>query len=116
MVKDADEDEIKAFLRKSLTYEIPEDQNNARAVLNVSSEANEETFEKIRRDEDMGEAMRRVMKEDLARERNEGEQQTKVLDITNLMKNLQLTLEQAMDALSIPTDQRSMYAGMVNKK
>ena len=40
----------------------------------------------------------------------------KVLDIKNLMETLKLNLEQAMDALKIPSDQRSMYAGMVNKK
>ena len=45
-----------------------------------------------------------------------GEQNAKVIDIKNLMETLKLTLEQAMDALKIPTDQRSMYAGMVNKK
>ena len=77
MVKDADEDEIKAFLREALTYDIPEDQNNARAVLNVSSEANEETFEKIRRDEDMGDAMRRVMRNDL---RESEQNATKVIN------------------------------------
>ena len=75
MVRDADEEEIKAFLREALTYDVPEDQNNARAVLNISSEANEETFEKIRRDDEMGEAMRRVMREDLAKERSMGVQQ-----------------------------------------
>ena len=116
MVKDADEDEIKAFLRKALTYEIPEDQNDARAVLNVSSEANEETFEKIRRDEDMGEAVRRVMKDDLAESEQRGEQNAKVIDIKKVMEKLKYTVEQAMDFLDIPSDQRSMYAGMVNKK
>ena len=44
------------------------------------------------------------------------EQKTKVLDIKNLMKNLQMTVEQAMDALSIPSEQRSTYAGMINEK
>ena len=116
MVKDADEDEIKAFLRKSLTYEIPEDQNNARAVLNVSSEANEETFEKIRRDEDMGEALRRVMKDDLAESEQRGEQNAMVQAIKNVMDKLKYTVEQAMDLLDVPSDQRSMYAGLVNKK
>ena len=116
MVKDADEDEIKAFLRKSLTYEIPEDQNNARAVLNVSSEANEETFERIRRDEDMGDAMRRVMKDDLAESEQRGEQNAIVQTIRNLMESMKWTIDQAMDAMKVPSDQRSMYAGMVNKK
>ena len=72
MVRDADEEEIKAFLREALTYDVPEDQNNARAVLNISSEANEETFEKIRRDDEMGEAMRRIMRDDI----RESEQNT----------------------------------------
>ena len=45
-----------------------------------------------------------------------GEQNAKVIDIKNLMANMKWTIEQAMDALSIPSDQRSMYAGMVNKK
>ena len=75
MVRDADEEDIRAFLREALTYDIPEDQNNAQAVLNISSEANEETFERIRRDDDMGEAMRRVMRDDLAESERRGEQQ-----------------------------------------
>ncbi|MBO6134066.1 MAG: hypothetical protein J6P05_07015, partial [Lachnospiraceae bacterium] len=116
MVKDADRDEIKAFLREALTYEIPEYQNDARAVLNVSSEANEETFEKIRRDEDMGEAMRRVMKDDLAESEQRGEQNAMVQAIKNVMDKLKYTVEQAMDLLDVPSDQRSMYAGLVNKK
>ena len=43
-------------------------------------------------------------------------QQTLVQSIRNLMKNLHLTIEQAMDALSIPSNQRTMYTGLVNQK
>ena len=50
------------------------------------------------------------------KERNEGEQNAKVLDIKNVMEKLKYTVEQAMDLLDVPSDQRSMYAGMVNKK
>ena len=32
------------------------------------------------------------------------------------METLKLNLEQAMDALKIPADQRSMYTKMVNQK
>ena len=112
MVKDADENEIKAFLQEALTYEIPEDLHNANAVLNISSEANEDTFARLRRDEEMGDAMRRVMKDDLEKERTE----TLVQAILNLMKNLQMTIDQAMDALSIPQNQRARYTGLVNAK
>jgi hypothetical protein len=48
--------------------------------------------------------------------RNEEAKRTKVIDIENLMKNLKLTVEQAMDALSIPQSQRSTYAGLVGKR
>ena len=43
----------------------------------------------------MGDAMRRIMKDDIEK----AEQETKVLDIRNLMETLKLTLEQAMDLL-----------------
>ena len=44
------------------------------------------------------------------------EQQTTVTHITDIMKNLKLTIEQAMDALSIPQSQRSTYASLVGKR
>ena len=44
-----------------------------------------------------------------------GEQNAVVRSIKNLMETLKLTLEQAMDALKIPSDERSMYAGLVNE-
>ena len=116
MVRDADEEEIREFLQKSLGYDVPEDRNNARAVLNVSSEANEETFEKIRRDKDMGEAMRRIMRDDLEQAEKDGEQNAVVQAIRNLMETMKWTIEQAMDALKIPSDQRAIYAGMIDKK
>ena len=57
-------------------------------------------------------AMCKVM-EDM---RFEESKKTKVIDIENLMRNLKLTVEQAMDALSVPQAQREMYAGLVGKK
>ena len=48
--------------------------------------------------------------------RFEESKKTKVIDIENLMRNLKLTVEQAMDALSVPQAQREMYAGLVGKK
>ena len=48
--------------------------------------------------------------------RNEESKRTKVIDIENLMRNLKLTVEQAMDALSVPQAQREMYAGLIGKK
>ena len=48
--------------------------------------------------------------------RNENTKQVIEMNIQSIMKNLQLTVEQAMDALSIPQAQREMYAGLVGKK
>ena len=45
-----------------------------------------------------------------------GKREAIVESIKNLMANMKWTIEQAMDALSIPADQRTTIAGMVNKK
>ena len=64
----------------------------------------------------MGEALRRVMKDDLAESERQGEQNAIVQTIRNLMESMKWTIDQAMDAMKVPSDQRSMYAGLVNKK
>ena len=48
--------------------------------------------------------------------RNETARKTKVIDISNLMTNLKFTVEQAMDALSIPQTDRATYVDLVQKK
>ena len=48
--------------------------------------------------------------------RNENTKQVVAKNILSIMKNLRLTVEQAMDALSVPQAQREMYAGLVGKK
>ncbi len=47
--------------------------------------------------------------------RKEGQQEAKVIDIRNIMDSLQCTLENAMDIIKIPRDQRAMYAGLVEE-
>ena len=46
---------------------------------------------------------------------NAKERETTVDHIKKMMANLKLTLEQAMDALSIPQFQRKTYAGLVQQ-
>ena len=48
--------------------------------------------------------------EDLQDER---EKQTKLTDIRNLIKNLGLTLEQAMNALEIPSEQQADFRALL---
>ena len=58
----------------------------------------------------------RAMSDSLQALIDKKEQETKLIDIKNVMTNLKLSLEQAMDALGIPQGQRSIYAGMINMK
>ena len=48
--------------------------------------------------------------------RNKNTKQVMEKNILSIMKNLKLTVEQAMDALSVPQAQRKMHAGLVCKK
>ena len=48
--------------------------------------------------------------------RNENTKQVMEKNILSIMKNLKLTVEQAMDALSVPQAQREMCAGLIGKK
>ena len=61
---------------------------------------------------DMCEALEKRYKEKV----QFGEQNAVVQAIKNVMESFGVSLEKAMESLKIPSDQRSMYAGMVNKK
>lgn len=45
--------------------------------------------------------------------RTKKEQETIILNLHRMMKNLQLTLEQAMDALEIPVQDRAYYSSVI---
>ena len=64
----------------------------------------------------MQQGMQQGMQRGMQQGVQQGEQNALVQAITNLMGNMKWTIEQAMDALGIPSDQRTMYAGLVNKK
>ena len=101
----ASEDDIKLFLKEAEKATSPLERSNIDAVLQVSISANFHTFERIRRDSVMCEALERLMKENIdAKVSN-----TKLNDIRNIMETLKLTAEDAMDALKIPTEERKTY-------
>ena len=56
-----------------------------------------------------------VYKDKIDERVNEKEKETIVTSIKNLMINLKFTVEQAMEALSIPQSQWDTYAGLVSK-
>ena len=59
--------------------------------------------------DDLIEARAEVRKEGRA----EGTEKTQISALKNLMKNLNLSLEKAMDALGIPSNDRAKYAAMI---
>ena len=81
--------------------------------LNLIAEKNPEVFAEIRRANDMEyAALMEVVKEDV----DEKVRQTTATHIKDIMTNLKLTVEQAMDALGIPQSQRGTYADLVGKQ
>ena len=56
-----------------------------------------------------------IVKDKVEERVNAKEQETLTTSIRNLMRNLSMTAEQAMEALNIPEAQRSIYASLVEK-
>lgn len=75
----------------------------------VVVDKNPSVFNEMWRDEQMSEALKEIMKDEFEKR----EQETTVKYLRDIMKNLKLSLDQAMDALSIPQPQRQMYAALV---
>ena len=86
-------------------------------LLNLVMEKNERYIELLRRDTAMRNVLMEIVQDDVNERISSAEvakeQQTKALDIRNLMNNLKLTLEQAMDALGIPQTDRATYTNLV---
>ena len=95
-----------------------------RILLGLIAVKNPEVFSEIRRDNGMQDYLMEIMKDEVEAKVNEKvnekviekERETKLIDIRNLMKNLQFTMEQAMQALEIPQDMWSTYTNMIQKQ
>ncbi len=76
MVRNADKENVRAFLEESRKYKTPGDKSDADAVLQVSCEANVEMYKRLRGESDMCEALKELMAEDIEKEKikskNEG--------------------------------------------
>lgn len=77
---------------------------------------NPQFFDLVKGEMAMKDVLMEMVKDKVDEKVNAKEQQTTVAHIKDIMKNLKLTLEQAMDALSIPQSQRSTYADLVGKQ
>lgn len=128
--KRASEEDIRNFLLTNGQLTEPGDKNNADAVLQVSISANEKLYNEIRRNMGMCEALRRLMKDEIAEEIaaaseaasaaakaegikegiKEGTDNAILSSITNLMDTMKWTAEQAMEAIKVPVADRGKYA------
>lgn len=122
----AREEDIRRFLMETRQLKEPGDRNNVDAVLQVSISANRELYQEIRRDLGMCEALRELMKDEiamtiaeerekaLAEGREEGREKgadSAILSvIKNLMETMKWTVDQAMEAIKVPVGDRNKYA------
>ncbi len=135
--RQVDEAAARAFLENAQAFTAPGDRDNIDAVLQVSIAANQGLYDQIRRDSVMCQALRELMKDEIAEEmmaarqsglqegrkegrlegklegrlegKLEGTQETLLEAIKNLMVNAKWTAEQAMAALNIPQAERAGY-------
>ena len=107
--KHAQKEDVQAFIAESMRLTAPGDRNNIDAILQVSASANRALYEEVRRDSNMCEALKELMKDEIEKERQEAAQDTILENIKSLMHNLNLSAEQAMAALNIPVPNRSGY-------
>ena len=91
-----------------------------RMFLSLVAEKNPNVFEEIRRASSMDPGNMIVFENEVKARLRDREQETKqkttAYNLANLMSNLKWTLTQAMDALSIPQDQRETYVKLIEKR
>ena len=87
-----------------------------RIFIRLVMEKNPQLIEAIGRDKAMKDVLMEIDKDRVDEKVNAKEQETLTTSIRNLMRNLSLTVDQAMDALSIPESQRETYAALVQQR
>ena len=113
----AHREDVEAFIESARKVTDPGDRNNIEAVLQVSVAANQQLYDKVRRDFVMWDALKELMKEEIEEEkRNAVEsaiqktaQETLLETIKTLMSNLKWTADQAMSAVNLPAEKWEEY-------
>ncbi len=117
-------EDVERFLEEAELLKSQSDRDNVDALLQASVMANFELYEEIRSENDMCEALRLLMKDEIKDEmdkmysegickgrregRRTGKIEGKLESIKSIMSKLSYTAEQAMDLLEIPQSQRDM--------
>ena len=76
---------------------------------------NPQFFDLVKGENAMKDVLMEMVKDRVEERVNAKERETTVNHIKKMMVNLKFTLEQAMDALSIPQSQQQTYAGLVRQ-
>ena len=125
LTSNAEEKDIRKFLTDARLASNPGDLHNIDAVLQVSVTANRQTYDKVRGDDTMCQALRELMKDEIEKEVQQAVNQavkketaksadaTKVDVIKNVMKNLKLPAEKAMEIVGIEKGDFSKYMSML---
>ena len=90
-----------------------DDLQNIDAVLQVSVAANRDLYEEIRKEDDMCQALRDLMSDEIEKELEQKETDTVIGNIKKMMKNLQISAGQAMNALEIPVSEQNKYIALL---
>lgn len=110
-------EDAEAFLEEANRCNTQGERNDIDAILQVSVDANRALYEEIRRKGNMCEALKELMKDEIAQEVEKAVEQavsvntidTKFEDIKNMMKELALSADRAMEILRIPEEDRYIY-------
>ncbi len=111
MKKNADEDDIREFIKETAQLSEPGDKQDADAVIQVCAKANIDVFEKMKGDETMCEALKEIMADVIADElkaaEDRGENKTLfslvhdgLLDINEAAKRAKMTLKEFEQSLN----------------
>lgn len=109
----ADLQTFKSFINEVASYETSEDRQNIASVLEVCISANDDLYRMIKEDDSMSEKVKSLLEQEYEERENIGMERGKADSVRNLMKNLKLTAEQAMDALGIPKSDYNKYLTML---
>lgn len=107
--KQAHEEDVRRFIQEARIATEPGDLQNIDAVLQVSVSANEVLYRRVREDHVMCQALEDLMQDKIVEKQ---EQQT-AKNLKELMKNMKLTAEQAMQALGISDSDKPRYMAML---
>ena len=123
--KNVAREDIERFLNQIRGTTLQGDRSNADAVLQVSVQANRETYDSIRENKDMCQALEELLKDEIDMKvengrqegrlegRREGHDNSKISDIKSLMETMKWTAQEAMDALKLTASEKKKYLAML---